>query len=133
MTFGSILTLYESLEDQNIKLKIAQHYGLNTIRLFENYLQTLKVIRNACAHGNHIYDLQLIKAVKKGPLQHFDANHRRDIYSALLVLLYFLHQISENREKELLFALENHIKQYKNKENIIFLNDFLQNILLNEK
>lgn len=133
MTLGSIITLYESLLDKNLKLRIAQHYCLNTIRLFENYLQTLKVIRNACAHGNHIYDLQLIKAVKKGPLQHFDANHRRDIYSALLVLLYFLHQISENREKELRIALENHIKPHKNKENIIFLDDFLQKVLLYQK
>lgn len=133
MTLGSIITLYECLLDQNLKLKIAQHYGLNTIPLFENYLQTLKVIRNACAHGNHIYDLQLIKAVKKGPLKHFDANHRHDIYAVLLVLLYLLHHISENREKELQIALENHIKQHKNKKNIIILDDFLQNILLNQK
>ena len=59
MTLGSIITLYENLLDKNLKLKIAQHYNLNTIPLFENYLQTLKVIRNSCAHGNHIYDLQL--------------------------------------------------------------------------
>ena len=133
MTLGSIITLYESLQDQNLKLKIAQHYGLNTIRLFENYLQTLKVIRNACAHGNHIFDLRLIKAVKKGPLQHFEAEHRHDIYAVLLVILYFLHHISENREQELRIALENHLKQPKNKENVIILNDFLQKVLLYQK
>ena len=133
MTLGSIITLYESLLDQNLKLQIAKHYGLNTIALFENYLQTLKVIRNACAHGNHIFDLRLIKAVKKGPLKHFDANHRHDIYAVLQVLLYLLHQISVNREQELRIALENHIKQHKNKKNIIILDDFLQNILQNQK
>ncbi len=133
MTLGSIITLYESLLDQNLKLQIAKHYGLNTIPLFENYLQTLKVIRNACAHGNHIFDLQLIKAVKKGPLQHFEAEHRHDIYAVLLVLLYFLHHISENREQELRIALENHLKQPKNKENVIILNDFLQKVLLYQK
>lgn len=119
--------------DQNLKLQIAKHYGLNTIPLFENYLQTLKVIRNACAHGNHIFDLQLIKAVKKGPLQHFEAEHRHDIYAVLLVLLYFLHHISENREQELRIALEKHLKQPKNKENVIILNDFLQKVLLYQK
>lgn len=133
MTLGSIITLYESLLDQDLKLQIAKHYGLNTIPLFENYLQTLKVIRNACAHGNHIFDLQLIKAVKKGPLQHFEAEHRHDIYAVLLVLLYFLHHISENREQELRIALENHLKQPKNKENVIILNDFLQKVLLYQK
>lgn len=133
MTLGSIITLYESLLDQNLKLQIAKHYGLNTIPLFENYLQTLKVIRNACAHGNHIFDLQLIKAVKKGPLLHFEAEHRHDIYAVLLVLLYFLHHISENREQELRIALENHLKQPKNKENVIILNDFLQKVLLYQK
>ena len=133
MTLGSIITLYENLLDQNLKLQIAKHYGLNTIPLFENYLQTLKVIRNACAHGNHIFDLQLIKAVKKGPLQHFEAEHRHDIYAVLLVLLYFLHHISENREQELRIALENHLKQPKNKENVIILNDFLQKVLLYQK
>lgn len=133
MTLGSIITLYESLLDQNLKLQIAKHYGLNTIPLFENYLQTLKVIRNACAHGNHIFDLQLIKAVKKGPLQHFEAEHRHDIYAVLLVLLYFLHHISENREQELRIALEKHLKQPKNKENVIILNDFLQKVLLYQK
>lgn len=133
MTLGSIITLYESLLDQNLKLQIAKHYGLNTIPLFENYLQTLKVIRNACAHGNHIFDLQLIKAVKKGPLQHFEAEHRHDIYAVLLVLLYFLHHISENREQELRIAIEKHLKQPKNKENVIILNDFLQKVLLYQK
>ena len=133
MTLGSIITLYENLLDQNLKLQIAKHYGLNTIPLFENYLQTLKVIRNACAHGNHIFDLQLIKAVKKGPLLHFEAEHRHDIYAVLLVLLYFLHHISENREQELRIALENHLKQPKNKENVIILNDFLQKVLLYQK
>ena len=133
MTLGSIITLYESLLDQNLKLQIAKHYGLNTIPLFENYLQTLKVIRNACAHGNHIFDLQLIKAVKKGPLLHFEAEHRHDIYAVLLVLLYFLHHISENREQELRIALEKHLKQPKNKENVIILNDFLQKVLLYQK
>ena len=133
MTLGSIITLFESLLDQNLKLQIAKHYGLNTIPLFENYLQTLKVIRNACAHGNHIFDLQLIKAVKKGPLQHFEAEHRHDIYAVLLVLLYFLHHISENREQELRIALEKHLKQPKNKENVIILNDFLQKVLLYQK
>ena len=133
MTLGSIITLYESLLDQNLKLQIAKHYGLNTIPLFENYLQTLKVIRNACAHGNHIFDLQLIKAVKKGPLQHFEAEHRHDIYAVLLVLLYFLHHISENREQELRIALEKHLTQPKNKENVIILNDFLQKVLLYQK
>lgn len=133
MTLGSIITLYESLLNQNLKLQIAKHYGLNTIPLFENYLQTLKVIRNACAHGNHIFDLRLIKAVKKGPLQHFEAEHRHDIYVVLLVLLYFLHHISENREQELRIALEKHLTQPKNKENVIILNDFLQKVLLYQK
>ncbi len=130
MTLGSIITLYGSLLDQKLKLQIAKHYGLNTIPLFENYLQTLKVIRNACAHGNHIFDLQLIKAVKKGPLRHYEANHRHDIYAVLLVILYFLHHISENREQDLRNALAKHLKQQENKENITILNDFLQKVLL---
>ena len=130
MTLGSIITLYGSLLDQKLKVQIAKHYGLNTILLFENYLQTLKVIRNACAHGNHIFDLQLIKAVKKGPLRHYEANHRHDIYAVLLVILYFLHHISENREQDLRNALEKHLKQQENKENVTILNDFLQKVLL---
>ena len=133
MTFGSIITLYNSLLDDNVKLKIAQHYGLNTIPLFENYLQTLKVIRNACAHGNHIYDLHLIKSVKKGPLDKFDLTHRHDIYSVLLVILYFLHQISINREQDLRNSLKKHIKQHKNKGNITILNDFFKKVLQNKK
>lgn len=129
MTLGSIITLYENLQDQNLKLQIAQHYGLKTIGLFENYLQTIKVIRNSCAHGNHIFDLQLIKAVRKGPLQRYNAVHRHDIYSVLLVILYFLHHISENRENELKCALKQHISCYPDKAIIKILDDFLQNVL----
>jgi abortive infection bacteriophage resistance protein len=129
MTLGSIITLYENLLDKSLKLQIAQHYGLNTIALFENYLQTIKVIRNACAHGNHIFDLQLIKAVKKGPLANYDDKHRHNIYSVLLVVLYFLHIISENREEELRLTLKEHIQTYKNRDHVTILNDFLQNIL----
>ena len=41
--------------------------------------------------------------------------------------------ISENREQELRIALEKHLKQPKNKENVIILNDFLQKVLLYQK
>lgn len=133
MTLGSIITLYESLQNDDVRLQIAQHYGLRTIALFDNYLQTIKVLRNACAHGSHIFDLCLIKAVKKGPLCHFDANHRHDIYSVLLVVLYFLHHISENRENEFLDILKKHIEAYANKPHIAILNDFLQKVLSEQK
>lgn len=129
MTFGSIISLYENLQDQDLKVSIARHYGIYTSAIFENYLQTLKVIRNACAHGNHIYDLTLIKAVRKGVLKGFSANHRHDIYAGLQVLLYFLHCISIHREQELKAVLKMHIGQFQDPAPVRILQEFCENVL----
>jgi abortive infection bacteriophage resistance protein len=60
MTFGDILYLYSSLKDAKLKEEIAAHYNIRNVDIFDNYMSTLRVIRNLCAHGHNIYDLKLI-------------------------------------------------------------------------
>ena len=68
MTFGDILYLYSSLKDLTLKEDISLHYNIRNVEVFENYMGTLRVIRNLCAHGHNIYDLKLQKRIRKGPI-----------------------------------------------------------------
>lgn len=67
MTFGAVLKLYEQLKDPTDKIKIANQFGIRQIITFENYMHTIRTVRNACAHGLLLYDMKLPLRVRKGP------------------------------------------------------------------
>lgn len=129
ITFGSLCSIYMSLIDEEIKTQIANKYSLDKIDMFQNYINTIKVLRNACAHGNCIYELNIYKAVQKGPLPYFDATYRHNICGALSVVLYILHNISQSRENDLKNALKQLIHNFQGKDKIKNLIDFDKNVL----
>lgn len=56
MTFGEVITLYEMLYDVSLKRRIAHYYGLSDLGGFVSYLNALRGLRNACAHGYVLFD-----------------------------------------------------------------------------
>lgn len=111
MTFGSVLKLYEQLNDLGDKMTIANHFGIRQVVTFENYMHTIRTVRNACAHGSLLYDLRLPIAIRRGPAGNM-SDDRNNIIGALLVIRYMMGQVSENRAldmtqsvKELYFRL----------------------------
>lgn len=101
MTFGNILTLYNSLFDKSLKVDIANHFGCKNVKVFSNYMDTLRILRNACAHGACIYNIKLAKSIKSGPAGVFSGNDRHNIKGVLDVVTYIIGTISVNRQKDM--------------------------------
>lgn len=99
MTLGNIGRLYNALRDTNLKQQIAKEYGCS-LGVFINYLETVRIVRNKCAHGNCIYSLNFPKGIKSKPAG-ISPECRHNIFGAISVVLYLLGRISEKRRTEL--------------------------------
>lgn len=66
MTIGNIITLYDSLKEPAAKDLVANAYGCSK-GVFFNYLETIRVLRNKCAHGGCIYRMDFPKGIKRLP------------------------------------------------------------------
>jgi len=105
-TFGSILKLYSSLKDEDIQQRISQKYDVKNVDKFKNLINTIIFVRNACAHGDVIFDLKTPKGISKLPQFDFHKNNRHSLDSAIRVMLFILGQISESRKNDLINELK---------------------------
>ncbi len=101
LTFGSVIKLYLSLHNQDLQKKIAEHYGIRSLGVFENYLTTILFIRNICAHSDLLFDSQTPLGIKSTPLIKIERNKRHSLSSSIRIICYFLEKISVNRCKEI--------------------------------
>ena len=99
MTLGNIVSLYKSIKSERLKYIIAQHYGCST-GVFINYLDTIRVIRNRCAHGSCIYNISIPIGIKAIPAN-IDRDSRHNINGVIAVIKYILGTISKNRKEDL--------------------------------
>lgn len=99
MTLGNLTSLFQALKDNGLKKAIAGDYGCS-IKVFINYLETIRVIRNRCAHGSCLYNLELAKGIKAIPAGIKSAD-RHNIKGAYCVIKYMLGSISNVRKAEL--------------------------------
>lgn len=105
LTFGAIYTIFYSLREVNLKIKMANHYGFDSVKTFQNFFQTIIFIRNICAHSGLLYDSNTPKAIATTPFFKFNNNNKHSLDSAIKVILYFLEKISSDRKK----IIENEI------------------------
>lgn len=105
LTLGNLTTLYQAIKDKEIKKEIASEYGCS-LKVFVNYLETIRVIRNKCAHGSCLYNIELSKGIKSKPAG-IDNENRHNIRGAVSVILYILGIISVNRKYELSKEIDN--------------------------
>lgn len=124
-TFGTILKIYKSLLDSEIKKRIANEYGIINIDKFINLMETIVYIRNTCAHGGVLFDLRLPKGISAIPGITFNNNNRHSLDSSIKVILYILEQISNDRKNE----MQEKIKETFDKHSE---NEVLKNIIANE-
>lgn len=99
MTIGNIIMLYDSLKEKEAKDLIANAYGC-TRGVFYNYMETIRVLRNKCAHGSCIYSMNFPKGVKRLPAD-ISNDCRHNIKGAIDVVEYLLGRISLARRKDL--------------------------------
>lgn len=100
MSFGTIIKLYESLNNPRLQCDISAAYGMSHPSHFSNYINTVRKLRNYCAHGKVLFDLHLDEAIGNGPLGNLGG--RKTMLSGMyMVLRYFLGIISDNRVKDM--------------------------------
>lgn len=118
MTFGAILKLFDNLKSEIVKSEIAKHYGIKSVNTFFNYMETIKIIRNTCAHGGVLFDISLPLSIANGPAGKLTGSQKNNLQGALLVINYILKQISENRAKEMETVINDLFEQKKSKGTI---------------
>lgn len=105
MTLGNIIFLFEAIRDISLKKAVANCYGCS-IKVFLNYLETIRLIRNRCAHGGCLYNLNVEKGINKLPANVSNVDSH-NVKGAIEVILYFLGIISERHRIEVCSEIEN--------------------------
>ena len=122
MTLGNISSLYQHLNDKSLKKDIANSYNCS-VGIFVNYLETIRVVRNTCAHGASLYNLKLPKGIKNGPAGTVSGDDRHNVNGILQVILYLLGCISDNRKLELLVDLRKLFSENRNLETKLIIEE----------
>lgn len=98
MTMGNLEALYDNLLLDADKRMISIKYNEPAIASFKSYLSVLREVRNACAHGNVLYDLRLVSGVITGAAcPSFVPGTQQTLNGALRVIDFMVRQISANR------------------------------------
>lgn len=102
MTLGNLESLYDNLLSDADKKTISTHFGEPATATFKTYMMAVREVRNACAHGNVLYELTLSSGIRAGvACPSFTDNRQQTFYGALRVIDYLLKTISENRAKDM--------------------------------
>jgi len=115
MTLGEMLALYKSLKRVSDKRDISLYFGVNQTAVFENYMETIRCIRNICAHGSVLYDSKLFHEVRRGPAGNIGANEKYRLGAAIKVISYMIGRISSNRKHDMILELNRAYMVLKNK------------------
>lgn len=115
-TFGAVLKVFKSLNDDTIKERISNLYGIQNLNKFINLMETIVYVRNVCAHGGVLYDLKLPKSISAIPDIHFNSQNRCSLDDSMKVILYILGKISDNRKLDIEKELNNLLLQYSDNE-----------------
>lgn len=108
LTLGNLAALYQAIKDIEVKKQIANKYGCS-LKVFVNYLETIRVMRNKCAHGSCLYNMELSKGIKAKPAAIGNAD-RHNIRGVVSVISYMLGVISKSRQKELSAEIDELLK-----------------------
>lgn len=112
-SFGTILKIFKSIKDITIKERIANEYGILNLKKFINLMDTVVYIRNTCAHGGVLFDLNTPRGIAKLPDLNFHNDNRHSLDSAIKAIAYILNKISSNRNKELNKGISSLFLSYK--------------------
>lgn len=118
LTFGSVITLFLSLQNTDLQKLISSQYDLKSLKIFQNFLLTLLFIRNICAHSDLLFDSNTPKEIATTPIINFNNNNRHSLDSSIKVICYFLSQISANRCKMITNEINELFDSYKSNDTL---------------
>lgn len=91
---GTIQKLYEGILKVNDKLPVNRQLGVPTTNVFTHYIDIVRRLRNACAHGNIVIDFKLPYSILKGPAGYFIGQKRQRLAGIYEVMKYLLNSFS---------------------------------------
>jgi len=124
-TFGSILKIFKSLKEDEIRQRISELYGIKNVQKFINLFETIVYVRNCCAHSSVLFDLNLAKSISAFAEIKFNGHERHNLDSCIKVILFILNKISSSRKEEMETAINKLLIKYEN-------NDFIKGIIKNK-
>jgi len=102
-SIGTLSKLFQNLSDNKIKKRIAHEFNIPTADCMESWLQSLTIVRNACAHHGRLWNAHIpitpqIACKMRGDwISHHDFPQTR-IYSFICSIAYWLNAIDENNK-----------------------------------
>lgn len=105
LTFGVVISLYDNLIDGGLKHDISKVYGMESSNQFSNYINTIRRLRNYCAHGKVLFDMNLPEAISNGPVGDLSAR-KTMLFGAYQVFKYILGRVSPNRVNDMISELK---------------------------
>lgn len=117
-TFGTVFKIFESLNENDIKERISKCYDVYDIYKFMNFMKNIIFLRNICAHGGVLYDLNLGKGFSKIHQINFSSRNTHSLDAACKVISFLLNSISENRKNDFEYQLDGILKKYFNNEKV---------------
>lgn len=105
MTFGNMLYLFENLKSQELQINISRQYGIENLEVFISVMKTIRDMRNVCAHGHNMFDINFRKSIKPGNIKGMTNTQRHNISGGLIVLHNILSSISASRAEDLKNAI----------------------------
>lgn len=115
MTLGGMLILYKNLRNLQDQRDVSFYFGINQTAVFENYMESIRSIRNICAHGSVLYDTKLFHEIKCGPAGKIFPDEKYRLGAAIKVISYMIGRISSNRQHDLIIELNLAYMKLKNK------------------
>lgn len=113
VTFGSALRTYSAIKSTKLKMRICERFRVPSVEKFERQLEAVCIVRNACAHGNVIYDLGLPRPLDFGVLSKGVNGLAGNVGGAVVVLMSLLEAVNPKYSKsvrmELLSLLDSEV------------------------
>ena len=106
MTFGTVISIYDNLNDDKLKNNIALQFGIDSATAFSNQINAIRILRNHCAHGKVLFDMKFPQAIKNSNKVKLK-DKKNKLSGGYIVLKYMLGVVSTNRQKELSDAMRN--------------------------
>jgi abortive infection bacteriophage resistance protein len=121
-TFGTNLNLYRNLKSEEIQTRISNEFEIENSQKFQTIIGAMLELRNACAHGDVLYDFNLPLGVPNFSVFGFIGSDRQSISACYKVLKYLMQSISINRQQDLEKEIIELLDRYRK-------NEVIQNII----
>lgn len=112
LTFGEVQYLYNSILDESLRKQIFSRYNIKNEDIFISYINTLREIRNVCAHSHILYDIKLYHGIRgDAKILDIKSGEEFNIIGVIKLIYYMLRIIRPAYEEE----MRNAVKELVNR------------------